>query len=93
MKVVGKVYKRQREKIYIVAGGYSQFVNYVNYKWHNFKETDEDHFPHYISVSSVNVLRGLSVREFKGFYIGSWANRKDIVDIQHMIAHLKTRKY
>lgn len=62
------------EICYIVAGNYNEFSEYILKKYF-------DKF--YCYVDSPDKLRG--VRNPKGFFIGSWRNRKDIAEIQLMI--------
>ncbi len=65
---------------FIVAGNYDEYKNYI-------KEKGTDNL--YVYVYSPDQLRGL--RDIKGFYIGSWRNRRDIEEIKMIIHHSKTQ--
>jgi hypothetical protein len=74
-----------RKRIYIVAGTYSQFKNYVITKVNTHDNSSE--FPRYIYVHTADVLRGLSSLE--GFFVGTWRERKDISEIKLAIKIIK----
>ena len=74
-----------RKSIYIVAGTYSQFKNYVITKVNAHDNSSE--FPRYIYVHTADVLRGLSSLE--GFFVGTWRERKDISEIKLAIKIIK----
>ena len=74
-----------RKSIYIVAGTYSQFKNYVITKVNAHDNSSE--FPRYIYVHTADVLRGLSSLE--GFFVGTWRERKDISEIKLVIKTIK----
>jgi len=74
-----------RKSIYIVAGTYSQFKNYVITKVNTHDNSSE--FPRYIYVHSADVLRGLS--SLDGFFVGTWRERTDISEIKLAIKIIK----
>lgn len=74
-----------RKSIYIVAGTYSEFKNYVITKVNTHDNSSEFH--QYIYVHSADVLRGLS--SLDGFFVGTWRERKDIPEIKLAIKIIK----
>lgn len=81
-----------RPTLYIVSGTHKEFQAYVDRKYYNYANQfgTLDWFPHYIYVSSIDVLRGLG-KKYKGFFVGSWRNRRDIKDIEYIIEINKAR--
>jgi hypothetical protein len=79
--------------IYIVAGNYREFVDYIRKKQWEFVKTPilpvGEVVPEYRYVYGVDTLRGLST--IKGVYIGTWRMRKDIEAIQEYINIIKSR--
>ncbi len=79
--------------IYIVAGNYREFVDYIRKKQWEFVKTPilpgGEVVPEYRYVYGVDTLRGLST--IKGVYIGTWRNRKDIGEILTMINIIKSK--
>ena len=69
------------EPCYVVAGTYAQYGAWLQRKGHNPQ--------HYVYVSSVDVIRGLST--IHGLYIGTWKERKDIEEIKTSIEMIKSR--
>lgn len=70
-----------KEIIWIVAGNYHEFRQY------HYKKRKSGDFKDYRYVVNVNILRGLE--NIKGFYIGTYKQRKDLRDIQEQIAICK----
>jgi hypothetical protein len=70
-----------RDKIFIVAGNYNQFLEYRNRKWTEYREAGIDiSIDDFVYVSSPDSIRGR--RNVHGFYIGTWDQRPDIEDIK-----------
>ncbi len=67
---------------YIVAGNYNEYQAYVRRK-----TRDQVYYKY---VSDVDIIRGLS--EIDGYYIGSYASRKDIEDIKTLIIIIKSKQ-
>jgi hypothetical protein len=61
--------------IYIVAGNFPEYGDYVRRK---IAETNTSHNS-YKYVSGIDTIRGL--KSIKGFYIGSYKSRDDILSI------------
>lgn len=66
---------------YIIAGSYNQYRLYV--REHYFDKTQ------YKFVSDVDSIKGLS--DISGVFIGTWADRDDIMDIIVQICIIKSR--
>lgn len=77
--------KDKKKKIYIVAGNYNEYRDYVNRK----KLEDPEKYKNIelIYVNSEITLLGLS--EIEGFYIGTYYERNDIEDIKRNIQIIK----
>jgi hypothetical protein len=67
---------------YIVAGNYNEYQAYVRRK-----TRDQVYYKY---VSDVDIIRGLS--EIDGYYIGSYASRKDIEHIRVHINIIKSKQ-
>jgi hypothetical protein len=67
--------------IYIVAGNYKEYTDYV------CRNRDKDE--RYTYVHDVDYIRGLN--EIKGFYIGTYYSRPDINLIKQYISIIKSR--
>lgn len=72
--------------LYIVAGNFQEYENYVEKK---LKEMDSPFAPEvqFKYVASVDTIRGLS--KIHGSYIGTYKSRPDIEDIKNAIAAIK----
>ena len=68
--------------IYIVAGNYNEYTDYV------YKNQDKDE--RYTYVYDVDNIRGLN--SIKGFYIGTYYSRPDIEKIKEHIEIIKSHK-
>ena len=81
------------ERIYVVAGNFSEFAHIQREKWDKHVENwtpgynPKLTFPHYVYVNTPDKLRGLS--EINGFYYGSYAERDDIDEIRKIIEWTK----
>ena len=64
---------------YIVAGDFNEYDAYI--RKHNFNRLD------YTFVTDIHALKGLT--SIDGFYIGTYYNRPDLLEIQHQIAVIK----
>lgn len=71
--------------VFIVSGNHQEFADYLRRKMAD----TESHGVLYHYVSSVDMLRGFN--DLQGFYIGSWRDRKDIEEIQMVIATSKRK--
>lgn len=71
---------------YIVAGTYDEFRTYVQEKYEYWTK-QAMLMPDYKYVAGVDGLRGLS--NIKGFYIGTYNQRKDIDEIRQQILIIK----
>lgn len=74
----------EKEKCFIVAGSLREFDEYVKKKRNQYAIMRQECPYDYFYVNGVDSLRGHTIT--KGFYIGSWRNRKDLEDIKQMIA-------
>ena len=83
IKVVAKP-KHPDNPIYIVAGNYEEFENYVLKK-----ERQMVYKQNYVYVKNRYDLMGLT--EIKGYYIGTAFKREDINQIKQAIAYVKER--
>ena len=83
IRVVAKP-KHPDNPIYIVAGNYEEFENYVLKK-----ERQMVNKQNYIYVKNRYDLMGLT--EIKGYYIGTAFKREDINQIKQAIAYVKER--
>jgi len=82
-----------RETIYIVAGNYAEFEQYLLKKKEEYRRRKPEirqnakPFPLYAYVKNIEYLMGLS--DIKGYYIGTWKQRRDIESIKQQIHLIK----
>jgi hypothetical protein len=85
-----------REMIYIVAGNYAEFEDYLAKKKAEYRRRKPEMrqnakpFPLYAYVRNRYNLMGLN--DVKGYYIGTAFQRKDITQIKEAIAYVKSKK-
>lgn len=68
---------------FVIAGNYAEFQNFV------IRKHIQGLFFDYRYVGHPDQLRGLS--QIRGCYVGTYANRQDLQEIQERIAIIKTR--
>jgi len=73
-----------RLKLFVVAGNYKEFQDFVIKK--RMKGFSYD----FIYISGAEMLRGLST--IRGFYIGTYRNRPDWPEIRDAIAIIKVKE-
>lgn len=82
------------ETIHIVAGNIAEFKYITKKKWDQYNEQwvsdTREMYPNYVYVHNTDALRGLD--EIKGFYYGSYEQRKDIEEIKIAIKLIKLKK-
>lgn len=83
------------ENIHIVAGNIAEFKYITKKKWDQYHEKwakgdKQEMYPNYKYVSSPDILRGLN--EIKGFYYGTYEQRKDIEQIKLEISLIKAKQ-
>ena len=68
-------------KIYVVAGNKEQFNTFVRKKTYEMHQADisEITYSHFVYVSSINQLRGLS--QVHGYFVGTYRERSDLQEI------------
>lgn len=74
----------QRMKLFVVAGNYQEFQDFVIRK--RMKGFSYD----FVYVSKPEMLRGMTT--IRGFYIGTYRDREDWPQIRDMIAIIKVKE-
>lgn len=80
-----------KERFCVVAGNYSEFLAYRQNRIVEFMANPSLPDYNYVYVDHADKLRGMS--KIKGCYYGSYMNRKDIMEIQHLIKIIKNIEY
>jgi len=73
-----------RLKLFVVAGDYQEFQDFVIRK--RMKGFSYD----FVYISNAEMLRGMST--IRGFYIGTYRNRQDWPEIRDQIAIIKAKE-
>ena len=73
-----------RLKLFVVAGNYAEFQDFVIKK--RMKGFSYD----FVYIANADELRGMST--IRGFYVGSYRQREDWVEIRDAIAIIKAKE-
>jgi hypothetical protein len=73
-----------RLKLFVIAGNYEEFQDFVINK--RMKGFSYD----FVYIANADELRGMST--IRGFYIGTYRQRKDWVEIRDAIAIIKAKE-
>lgn len=78
-------------KYYVIAGNVFEFDRFIKKKsaemWNEGNTSVS--LSDFVYVSSVDTLKGLS--EIQGFYVGTWKNRSDVMEIQLQVHIIKEK--